>query len=99
MASIQQQIVDGPSKFDLMVALFKKDQNVEFSIGSQKFKIRISVILNGVRCEDGSRESWLIEGFYTESIEGQLVQSHRERFEGYYSSKNRTGWIKNLSNQ
>jgi hypothetical protein len=92
---IRYDITNGPSKFDLMVALFKKNEMVQFSIKSpavfRDTKV-VEIIINGIACEDGSRESWLIEGMYAEPT----YPNHLRRFEGYYNSRTRIGWLKNV---
>jgi hypothetical protein len=63
------QITDGPGKFDLSVALFhgrSKSDYVDFTVddpdGGKHFLITATTI-NTVQREDGSRESWNIEGY------------------------------------
>ncbi|MDP3974828.1 MAG: hypothetical protein Q8P88_00880 [Candidatus Jorgensenbacteria bacterium] len=98
---IRFTIVNGPSKFDLMVALFKKDEEVRFTLdslsGSEEVaQSEVSIMLNGVSVEDGSREHWLISGFYTEPERPAHREVNWTRFEGYYDSRTRTGWLKNV---
>jgi len=94
-------IVNGPSRFDLMVALFKRDEEVLFTLDSMVSEehltqFQVSVTLNGVSIEDGSRERWLISGFYTEPEKPAHREINWTRFEGFYDSRTRKGWLKNV---
>lgn len=59
------EIVHGPSKFDLMIALFHGDgnerQQVAFKVKGRKLEIIITV--NEVAREDGSGEGWCFQGY------------------------------------
>lgn len=90
MASTFQQtnrgIKNGPSKYDLMTALFSGTP-VEFSIETAPgsgFAPRKKAHVLSVEAEDGSMESWNI----VLSIDGT-----RDNHKIYYSSKNRTGVV------
>jgi len=80
-------IVNGPSKFDLMVSLFDAKE-VYFTIEGNDLvkpkKIKIKVI--GILAEDGSRESWIINYFYENksSLSGKPI---------FYRSNRRIGHI------
>lgn len=85
------QIVDGPSKFDLMIALFHKpgnfgSQSPNFNDSPLGFKSEdgrwLQVFVRGVQMEDGSHESWIIMGHY--AVGGGT-------FKAYFSTKNRKG--------
>lgn len=58
-------VTGGPSKFDLMLSLFDGNQTprktVEFKLEGIKTPVRVAV--TGVSQEDGSGESWIIEGW------------------------------------
>ncbi len=89
-------ITNGPSKFDLMVALFDKNRGVEFTVKFDGFTNRFDFTITGVRIEDGSRESWLIEGLYTEIEKPRGREVNWKGFRGYYDTRRRTGWIENV---
>jgi len=87
---VQLVIVNGPSKFDLMLSLFDGNKEprrtVQFRVRSETGRMEINheVAVTLVQQEDGSGESWNFQGLTW----GQSI-SHRVR--GYYSSKRRTG--------
>ena len=92
-------IVTGPGKFDLMLALFDKyqghDRELEFTIrevngfrGVKDYPIKFVVV--GVELEDGSRESWLIKGRVTHGAVGADVH-------GWFDTRSRRGWIESVS--
>jgi hypothetical protein len=78
---------DGPSKFDLMLALFdrKPSQNlrtVQFSLEESSIKT-ITVVIHSVSIEDGSGECWLFTGL-------EKTQDYR-RIKGYFRTDRREG--------
>ena len=77
----QQQIIEGPSKYDLQAALFD-GKRVRFTVEGLG---QIEVQMNNVGIEDGSRESWLIEGY--------VVLDNWKKFHGYYETRRRKGWL------
>lgn len=92
MTQVQKlKIMDGPSKFDLMAALFD-GKEVDFTLAVQGNIVgqyrseEVSVIILGVAIEDGSRNSWLIHG---------LIKDPSNRsFSGYYETRRRQGVMK-----
>ncbi|MDO8601658.1 MAG: hypothetical protein Q7R62_00795 [bacterium] len=86
-------IVNGPSKFDLMVALFygsgleKTRPEVTFEIGAGGETRRVSCIINSISREDGSGESWNIQG-YTPHEEPWMD------FRAYFTTSVRQGHIR-----
>ncbi len=81
-----KNIVNGPSKFDIMVSLFEGQIAVrKFVTFQDDREMDYKIIISCIEREDGSGESWIFKGFDVE------LQKH---VEGYYSSKNRTGHIK-----
>jgi len=92
----QYTIVNGPGKFDLMSALFEKGRHVQFQVKPEKEHQNpwLEVQINSVAAEDGSRESWLIEGGILGDIFGALIEGGWQNFKGYYHSRDRHGWIK-----
>ncbi len=81
-----QVIVDGPSKFDLMLALFDTGgRTVAFRMKSDD---TVQARIYSVGIEDGSGESWLITGSY------KRLDNTTCNFSGYYTTRRRTGYIK-----
>jgi len=89
-------ISEGPSKFDLMTALFKGDV-VRFTIKSRESKTFTTELLckiNSISCEDGSRESWIISGYVPGPKDGFLQNKLAwKEFGGYFETRKRCGWI------
>lgn len=89
----QYRIIDGPSKWDLMQALFEPvsaNRFVEFRVAglSGKDSCCDRVSISEIAREDGSGESWNLAG---NSPGGWY-------FHAYFSTKNRKGWIKFFRN-
>lgn len=88
-------LVQGPSKFDLSVALFRGTQNdlVEFAYQSSTGeRIIIQCRILSVEAEDGSRESWNICGY----AKFQNDPDHRRpwrKFKAYFHTGNRKGHL------
>lgn len=84
----QPDITAGPSKFELMLALFDntsaQERTVRFGVVQGALKSRLTVLVNAVEREDGSGESWIIEGM-----------CHGDPIEIYFSTKTRTGVVIN----
>ncbi len=84
----RMEIVDGPGKFDLMVALFD-GKVVRFTLKDKNTK---ALKIIGVELEDGSNQRWLIKGYIYKGYhmsEGDKTS----RFSGYYDSYSRKGWL------
>lgn len=87
------QITDGPGKWDLMIALFyrpegdnRQDHLLTFTLETGE---KITVLLRKVEMEDGSHDSWILNGHI---IRGD---GNYEKIDFYYTSKRRTGvWMK-----
>ena len=84
----REKIEDGPSKLDLMLALFDvagaygKFRPVSFTLeGGQSVGVHIGT----VHRDDGSGENW---GFI-----GYTVGREPKGIKGFFSTKNRNGWI------
>jgi len=80
----RQDITEGPSKYDLQAALFD-GKEVRFTVEELG---QVKVRIDDVGIEDGSRESWLIEGYIFPAD-----QQNRKRFHGFYGTRQRNGWI------
>jgi len=81
-------ITDGPSKFDLMLALFR-DPGAHHRMDFLTFSIEgcepNQVMIRSVAVDDDSCEGWIIEGFRTRSKGG--------RFKATYSTQTRRGMV------
>jgi len=83
------QITNGPSKFDLSVALFDRKEparTVEFALLAYE-RVTFQVMIDGVKAEDGSGESWLITGKIWEN------PTKYHQCSGYFRTDKRTGWL------
>ncbi len=94
MASNQVQITDGPSKLDLMLALFDKKHAKYISFRmSGGIELRIYVL--SVQKQDSSCESWNIEGYVdipgNHAPRGAIPLKDARKF--YYRTDKRTGTI------
>lgn len=86
------EIVDGPSKWDLMLALFDREccpsRMVTFSIRGPQMDLGKHPIfsesfeINEVSQEDGSGENWLFKG--------SCFSKHAH---GFFSTRTRKGWL------
>lgn len=81
-------LVDGPSKFDLMLSLFT-GKEVTFRLDSVN---QFTVTINSLEIEDGSRENWLLKGYVRERLSWQSKESSI-RFSGFFGCHRRRGWI------
>jgi hypothetical protein len=83
------EITNGPSKFDLSVALFDRKRplrTVEFALqGYERGMFKVGI--ESVKAEDGSGESWFITGIIWEN------PTKYYRFKGYFRTDNRRGWL------
>lgn len=89
----QYTITDGPSKWDLMLALFdpaSHQRTVKFYLQDRRF-FEASILEVGK--EDGSGESWLLAGSLKEAFEGG-GSGCRWYFHAYFETQRRKGWIK-----
>jgi hypothetical protein len=84
----QYPIVSGPSKFDIMMALFdwsiKKPRLVKFDHQCRRESLTVSI--TSVMAEDGSGESWIVEG--------NVSDEKLTHYKAYYRTDTRRGWIK-----
>lgn len=101
MKDAHYTLVKGPSKFDLMMALFDQKGNggkphyVTFEADDGQ---KITAKIQSVGIEDGSGESWIIEGVVmsTQRPTGRrpMKVSHQFDFTGYFQTERRRGWLK-----
>ncbi|MFA5229931.1 MAG: hypothetical protein WC422_00410 [Candidatus Paceibacterota bacterium] len=86
MAQAQEQkqvsLENGPGKFEIMLSLFDKKEIAFTLCGGHVLGVRIT----SVQEEDGSGESWNLEGRLT----GQFAS---QSFRAYYSTKRNKGSI------
>jgi len=95
----QHPVVGGPTKWDLSVALFDRK-----SVNCRKVVFRVncptiaefSIVVDSVQAEDGSGESWNIEGTATRKTTNHLPQPPRRVFI-YFRTDTRKGHIRFLS--
>lgn len=88
------EVTEGPSKFDLMCAQFD-GKVVKFSVRSTSDVIvqGIPCHIQGISCEDGSRESWIISGYFLDpegairAWSGEMIKY----FVMYFETKKRHG--------
>lgn len=105
----QYEILGGPSKWDLSVALFDKGRKVTFSAACPE-TIEFEMCVQSVQAEDGSRESWNIEGSaIPDDFQGHTTelnhlhpdipayQLKQHRVFIYYRTNTRKGYIRFLS--
>ena len=88
----RHEIVDGPGKWDLMVAL-GEGKVVSFTDGRGAVKEVIYVQITLLEIEDGSRQRWLIKFHRSDPAPYGLY------FHGYYDSTTRHGWFEKVENQ
>jgi hypothetical protein len=93
------KIIKGPSKFDLMVALFDRrgnNGNPHVVTFTTEWNTVISVTITGMSLEDGSGESWLFEGYATEKRHLTDTKSEKVsgRVSGWFNTERRTGTFK-----
>ena len=93
------EITDGPSKADLIFALFHATydhpHNVELTIyapenGPAVRSVKLTIQINVVAREDGSGESWILDGHII-TMEGHKHPNSSSSFNAYYSTKRRKG--------
>ncbi len=86
---VTEAIVNGPSKWDLMLAIFdstsEKPRRVTFVLHDGR---RIEMNLVAISREDGSGESWCFEGLV------RLSDGECERLlKGYFATRDRRGTL------
>ena len=81
------KILAGPGKHDLQLALFEgKEAHFRVEFHGRKQTIRVNIV--AVEAEDGSRESWNIQGHIRLS-----EPLSRKRFNAYFQTRQRTGFL------
>ena len=88
MATLRTMILNGPSKMDLMMCLFRKDQNRNWVIFSCNMG-DITVVIEGLEREDGSGESWCFKGY----VFNPNKNIYGDRVQGCYSTERRKGTL------
>jgi len=90
------KIVAGPSKYDLQKALFDRmgNGNKPHTVTFTNDKgARIVAVILVVAAEDGSGESWNIEGYFTNLTTNRSDVSLNIKFEGYFRTDRRIGHL------
>lgn len=96
MTAVRNDIIQGPSKFDLMLALFDRKVNnprhVDFKLSGGN--VTTFVVINGVEVEDGSGENWIFKGYAKNATatDHQGAKTSSTCF-GFYRTDTRKGWI------
>ena len=95
MQNHQRVLVDGPSKFDLMLSLFDKGRKVSFK---DEMGMRYIATISMIQAEDGSGESWNLNGSTELVPPGRPLgcgPEHplRYHFVGYFRTDKRRGHI------
>ncbi len=93
--AVRHNIKTGPSKFELLLALFDSRQvntrKVEFRTDADTL---YDAVITSVEREDGSGESWNIRGYLSEKKPGAKIPSPSTNFEGYFRTDTRKGSLK-----
>ncbi len=88
---MQRTIIDGPSKFDLVISLFHGDSQktrTEVLFYLEKNPgLLVPTMIDSVKREDGSGEKWLFKGYVR-------AGDFHGKVRGYYDTQLRRGWIK-----
>jgi hypothetical protein len=102
-SEFKRQIVNGPSKFDLMLALFDwaPHRRVEITLDEgisddgPNYGRKHDLLIMGVSAENDSGESWNISGNLTFSVRGhgQSLRNSPRSFRGNFRTDTRKGWI------
>ncbi len=96
MAQFKLKIENGPSKFDLMLALFdnttQEPRPVIFKLEGGDNLSNQSFIINGLERESGSGEDWNFSGFvWLDRI--RRISEKTKGVHGYFSTQTRQGWV------
>jgi hypothetical protein len=86
---LETMITNGPSKFDLMQALFVRQPTrpvfeLSLTVGPVGLT-KVKCMVNSVESEDGSGESWNIEGYVGD-----------KKFTAFYRTDKRTGMYRTV---
>lgn len=100
MTTNHANITAGPSKFDLMLALFDRDiynsRKVEFKVKRKGAKdVTVTVNIYGVSIADSDGDSWRFHGSVQEVIpfaaKDEVLPGLRHFVEGYFRTDTRKG--------
>ncbi len=97
MALLNAKIIDGPSKFDLLLALFDRKsvntRQVTFATeNGRDLGQTLSATINSVEAEDGSGESWNLKGYFVSRLRG-TIPAPPVHFQMYFHTGRRQGMI------
>jgi len=84
------QLRNGPSKYDLMMALFE-EKPVTFTL-QRTGEVNAEVVtgkITGIAREDASKESWMLVGF----IVDRPPVNEDMSFKAWYETRTRHGWL------
>lgn len=105
----QLQVNNGPSKMDLMtsfITAMAKAPNQPFKVTFEveagqelpqntitAIGYKYQAVITGISHEDGSGESFCLEGVLYDDHNGQLKIAFRYRFKGYFHARSRAGYL------
>ncbi len=94
--SVTRNIIEGPGKSDLQTSFFNPQLKLSllFTLQSRmrqqgKINIKVRLRITQIQLEDGSGNNFNFWGFDWKS---------GKDYQGYYSTKTRKGWIKEINN-
>lgn len=99
-AECRYEIVSGPNKdrlFDACKYAYKRSAKVTVEFGVVQYPTEspvdvCNIVISGLMHEDGSGESFCINGYCKSFLDRQTGASDY-RFEAFYNTKTRKGWI------
>lgn len=108
MLNQQMEFSNGPSHLGVIVSVHHNngsDRNtVWFRVSNGIATVDAEIILNGATREDGSGLNWLLEGYVANCLvqpEQRVPGAYRlcddlkgKTFKGFYTLRDRTGWLK-----
>jgi hypothetical protein len=86
------EITDGPSKFDLMIALFdgkshdRRTVKFVFHNPPADFSTWHNFVVNMLERKNGQLDDWLFAGYFSDALRPTYMQ-------GFFSTKTRKGWM------
>ena len=97
MANKRNTIINGPGKFDLMLALFQS-KRVTFTIKeikevAPKARGICHVRVDSITRQDHRFNVWLIQGYFEGGYYDYLYHKHGTRFKASFEARDRKGWI------
>ncbi|MBI3573158.1 MAG: hypothetical protein HY092_03090 [Candidatus Kerfeldbacteria bacterium] len=98
MAWTESAIINGPSKWDLMLSLFDSKTGHEHEVQFQlEVGVTMHVFLSSVEREDGSAESWNFQGWSTGYSTARVMWKQHQHVRGYFNTLRRKGHFRLVS--